>query len=226
LNPEIGFVKKILTLVRFSKRPAKFILSRMWTNKIGEIMDFSRSLYGYFILVSLLFILSIMAGYLYASHFVGDAVSFLEDATQIFEWITTLDPISIMFIVFANNAVKSLLALIFGLGFGLIPLLFVASNGFIIGILINVSAAARGLLFIGAAILPHGIIEVPMILLSAAIGLRLGHEVVSLLKGDKVDIAYEFKRSVRFYLRWIMPLLLLAAAIESFITPAIILVVS
>ncbi len=189
-------------------------------------MGFLRSLYGYFILVSLLFILSIMAGYFYASHFAGDAVSFLEEAIEIFEWITTLDPISVMFIIFLNNAVKSFLALIFGLGFGLIPLLFVASNGFIIGILINVSLAARGLLFIGAAILPHGLIEVPMVLLSAAIGLRLGREVISSLKGDKVDISYEFKKSVRFYLRWIMPLLLLAAAIESFITPVIILVVS
>ncbi|RLG28599.1 stage II sporulation protein M [Methanosarcinales archaeon] len=206
----------------------------MWTNDrgmvfnqfIGEIMGFLRSLYGYFILVSLLFILSIMAGYFYASHFAGDAVSFLEEAIEIFEWITTLDPISVMFIIFLNNAVKSFLALIFGLGFGLIPLLFVASNGFIIGILINVSLAARGLLFIGAAILPHGLIEVPMVLLSAAIGLRLGREVISSLKGDKVDISYEFKKSVRFYLRWIMPLLLLAAAIESFITPVIILVVS
>ena len=189
-------------------------------------MGFLRSLYGYFIFVSILFILSIMTGYIYASHCAVDAVSFLEEATEIFEWITTLDPISIMLIVFLNNAIKSFLALVFGLGFGLIPLLFVASNGFIIGILINISAATRGLLFIGAAILPHGIIEVPMVLLSAAIGLRLGHRVISSIRGGKVDITYEFKRSVKFYLWWIMPLLLLAAAIESFITPAIILVIS
>ncbi len=191
-----------------------------------EMTGFLRSLYGYFIFVSILFLLSTMAGYTYASHHPSDALSFLKETTEIFEWITTLNPILVMLIVFLNNAIKSLLTLVSGLGFGLIPLLFVASNGFIIGILLKISLATHGLLFIGAAILPHGVIEVPMVLLSAAIGLRLGREAISSIRGSEVEITYEFKRSVRFYLRWIMPLLFFAAAIESFITPAIILVVS
>ncbi len=72
-----------------------------------------------------------------------------------------------------------------------------------------------------AAILPHGVIELPMVLLSAALGTRIG--VAALLrmigKISTEEILSEMKRSVSFYFRWILPLLFVAAVIETFVTP-------
>ena len=69
------------------------------------------------------------------------------------------------------------------------------------------------------ALLPHGIIELPMVFLAAGIGLRLGHQVLTALTGKPTEIKREFKDGIRFYFRWIMPLLFVAAVIETFITP-------
>jgi stage II sporulation protein M len=195
------------------------------SNGFFHTSKYVKTLEGYFYVMLLLFAASLTAGYVYTQYYPEEAAASLEHMKGIFEWIKTLNPLVITLIIFANNVLKSLIALLLGLGFGIIPLLFVISNGFIIGILVALAGSTRGLLFVAAALLPHGVIEVPMILLSAAIGLRLGHAVFSTLRKEKVDIIYEFKRGVVFYLRWIMPLLLLSAVVESFITPIFISVV-
>ncbi len=188
-------------------------------------MQYVRTLRNYFLTIIVIFIISLAAGYCYPLYFPAEATASLEDISRMFEWITTLHPVLIMLAIFANNVLKSFAALLLGLGFGIIPVLFVASNGFIVGLVVNLSSKTEGLLFIAAAIVPHGIIEIPMILLSAAIGLRLGYLMFSVIKGETIDIKYEVRKSVMFYLRWIMPLLFLSALIECFITPLVILVV-
>lgn len=64
------------------------------------------------------------------------------------------------------------------------------------------------------AIVPHGIFELPAFLLSAAIGLRLGREVLK-RKGER-HLKKELWNGLRMYLILILPLLLIAALIESF----------
>ncbi|RZB29314.1 MAG: stage II sporulation protein M [Candidatus Argoarchaeum ethanivorans] len=188
-------------------------------------MQYLRTLGSYFLAIIVIFIISLAAGYCYPFYFPEEATASFEDIGGMFEWITALHPVLLMLAIFANNALKSFAALLLGLGFGIIPVLFVASNGFIVGLVVNLSSKTEGLLFTVAAITPHGIIEIPMILLSAAIGLRLGCLMFSVIKGKTADIKYEVKKSVTFYLHWIMPLLFLSALIECFITPLVILVV-
>jgi stage II sporulation protein M len=90
-----------------------------------------------------------------------------------------------------------------------------------VGVIVYLVARERGLLFILLGLLPHGILELPMVFLSAAIGLRLGHQAFSALIGRPTQIKREFKEGLMFYFRWILPLLLVAAIIETFITPLI-----
>ena len=84
-------------------------------------------------------------------------------------------------------------------------------------------ARTSGPVYVAAAILPHGIIELPMILLSAALGTRLGMMTFSRIKKEvsNEDILSELKRSISFYFRWILPLLFIAAVIETLITPIV-----
>ncbi len=184
-------------------------------------MEYLFSLKKYIFIVVDIFILSLIIGLIisvknpelsrnYYSMFQGE-----------FGWIKTLNPISIMLVIFANNAFKSFLSLVLGVGLGVIPVLFVAANGVIIGMLANTIAKQNGTLFVIAALVPHGIIEVPMVLISAGIGLRLGYKMYPSLTGLKTDINKELREGIGFYVRFVLPLLFVAAIIETFVTPVI-----
>lgn len=138
-----------------------------------------------------------------------------------FGWITQLGPFERMLAIFKNNAINSLLALVLGIGFGFVPFFLAAVNGLFLGMVAEVFSTQKGILFVLAAILPHGIIELPMVLLSAAIGLRLGYEMYQFLKGERTNLKQEFKQGLWFYLVRIAPLLFVAAVIESYVTPVI-----
>jgi stage II sporulation protein M len=113
-----------------------------------------------------------------------------------------------------------------GLGLGLLPLMVVTSNGFLLGIVGYGAIQKEGWLYLAAGILPHGIIELPVVLVSIAIGFRLGHLLILSMLREKADFSGEIKIAVHFLIHWITPLLFLAAAIETFITPVVISVVA
>jgi stage II sporulation protein M len=112
--------------------------------------------------------------------------------------------------------------MLLGLGLGIVPMIVATTNGFLLGIVGYSAVEQKGWLYLAAGILPHGIIELPVVLLSIAIGLRLGHMLALSLLKESSDLSGEMRVAIHFLLRWIMPLLLLAAAIETFITPFII----
>ncbi len=186
-----------------------------------EDIEYIYSLRKYLITVAAIFILSLMTGLLVSIKNPEFSENYLEMFKQSFGWIKTLPPLAVMLLIFLNNAFKSLLALVLGLGLGIIPFLFVAGNGIIIGILGDTISRQHGTVFVVAALLPHGIIEIPMILISAGIGLRLGHVMYFSLIGMKAEIKQEMMQGARFYARIIVPMLFVAAMVETFVTPLI-----
>ncbi len=172
--------------------------------------------------VVVLFVLSGIAGYFYTALNPASSDIALEGLEDLIELIMNMTPIEILLFIFFNNAIKSLMAFVLGLGFGLIPLLFVISNGYILGVVTYLESQENGFTYIFLGILPHGIIELPMILISAAMGLRMGINVLNAMAGNDVDIKGEFKQGISVFFRFIAPMLLLAAGIETFITPVVI----
>lgn len=172
--------------------------------------------------VVVLFVLSGIAGYFYTALNPASSDIALEGLEELVELIMNMTPIEIMLFIFFNNAIKSLMAFVLGLGFGLIPLLFVISNGYILGVVVYLESHENGFTYILLGILPHGVIELPMVLISAAMGLRMGFNVLNAMAGNYVDIKGEFKQAISVFFRFIMPMLLLAAGIETFITPVVI----
>jgi stage II sporulation protein M len=188
--------------------------------------NYFRSIQPQLVVVVLLFVLSTVAGYVYSSMNPESAEQLMEEAGGLVDIIKDMSPIGIMLFIFFNNAVKSLFAILLGAGFGLLPILFVTFNGYMIGVVSYVVSREYGFAYVLSAILPHGIIELPMILISAAIGFRIGYETYCSVIGREANIRQEFMRGVKFYFRWIMPLLFFAAVIETFITPLVILMIS
>jgi len=184
-------------------------------------IEYIYSLKKYILTMFIVFIFSMIIGLVVSAKNPGLSETYLNNFEDSFSWIKTLNPLLIMFIIFLNNAIKSLFALVLGIGFGIVPILFVAGNGVILTILADVVSKQYSVLFVVAATLPHGIIEVPMVLISSGIGLRLGHVMFLSLKGVQNDIRGELKSGVRFYMRVIVPLLFVASIVETFVTPLI-----
>lgn len=129
-----------------------------------------------------------------------------------------LSPVGLMLGIFANNALKCLLVMVLGLAFGIAPVLFIVANGLILGIVVGVTMRSTSLLYVLVGVVPHGVIELPMVFISAAIGLKLGVDVLKALLGKKESVVDKLVESLLVYIVWIFPLLFLAAFVETFVT--------
>jgi stage II sporulation protein M len=153
------------------------------------------------------------------------AATMIEDL-EMLKWIMEQPTIIIMAIIFLKNLLASAMAVLLGLGLGIVPMLVVVTNGLLLGIVAYNVIQSEGALYLLAGILPHGIIELPVVLISIAIGFRLGHVVALSLARETADLRGETEKAIGFLIWWAAPLLLLAAFIEAFITPLAISVVA
>ena len=184
--------------------------------------EYLYSLRKYVTAITAVFIISMVIGVIASIRNPDFSMNYLESFKDSFGWIVDLDPLAIMMVIFLNNAVKSLMAFVLGIGLGIIPVVFVAGNGMILGMVAEIVFREKGAVFVLAALLPHGIIEIPMILLSAGMGLKLGQSMYLSLRGERTDLKNELKQGFGFFMKWVMPLLFIAAVIETFVTPLIV----
>ncbi|KRE44308.1 stage II sporulation protein M [Paenibacillus sp. Soil522] len=90
--------------------------------------------------------------------------------------------LTMIVIIFLNNAIKSILVIYLGALFGILPFLFLVVNGMLIGYLLKESAELHGggyvMELIVKGLLPHGILEIPAIIIACAYGMRFGVHVL------------------------------------------------
>jgi stage II sporulation protein M len=133
-----------------------------------------------------------------------------------------LPPLQLAGAIFFNNVIKTLLVIVLGTLFGAITVLFLVVNGAALGIVFYLSIQSRGLWPSLLVLLPHGVLELPAVLLGASIGLMLGrHSLNRLLGKAQTSLGTELAQALNFFLAVIIPLLLLAALVEAFVTPAL-----
>ncbi|MFC1802579.1 stage II sporulation protein M [Thermoproteota archaeon] len=113
-----------------------------------------------------------------------------------------------------NNVIASFIFMASGIFLGIPPLMFMAFNGFFLGYISFNAAQVQGLVFVFATILPHGVIEIPTIILSASMGVGLGYQIIhKLMRRDNIQ-KYVIE-SMNVFIKRIVPLLVLAAGIET-----------
>jgi len=176
------------------------------------------SLKGYLGLALVLFFAAALSGFQAAARDPEFSSRWL-DELEMLRWILNLDPVLIMLMIFLKNLVACAIAMLLGLGLGVIPAIVIVSNGILLGVVAENALEEHGQAFLLAGILPHGIVELPVVLACAAMGLRLGHLLALVLIGRDVDLGGESKMALCFLVWWATPLLFIAAAIETFITP-------
>lgn len=132
----------------------------------------------------------------------------------------------LLLIIFINNAVKALGLIFLGILLGLPPVLFIGLNGFILGGLGSALEAVNGWRYVMASFIPHGVIEIPVVLLATALGFTVGMESARWLARKESRVRLRLSDGLKVYLRWILPGLAIAAIIEAFVTPLVIGLVS
>ncbi|ELY91139.1 hypothetical protein C483_10656 [Natrialba hulunbeirensis JCM 10989] len=119
-----------------------------------------------------------------------------------------------------NNSIPFLMAIGGALTLGLLTAFIMVFNGIIVG---NVSAAAAdiaGVDFILAALVPHGIFELPALFLAAGVGFRLLSRFGQRVLGSRDAFftrPYLVRTAVFVLFAWL--LLVLAAFVEAYVTP-------
>jgi uncharacterized membrane protein SpoIIM required for sporulation len=125
--------------------------------------------------------------------------------------------------IFFNN-LKAALVLFFGGFIIAIPTIFlIYFNFLLIGIVLKDSIAGGTVFRFIVSIAPHGIFEIPAIFISCVFGVAVSYQLFRLVfTKEKPDFGAFFIQTCLNFLKIVIPLLIIAALIEVYVTPAII----
>ncbi len=186
------------------------------------MMDYKkylRSLKPFIIFAFSFFIISVLEGYFFAKNYPEKAREIISRFSEMFSPVFDVSSFSLAVIIFVNNSFSLLLSIILGFFFGLVPLLSLFSNGMLLGVFAVIWQERLSLDSFFVGVLPHGLIEIPVLVIGAAIGLKIGFIFLSRLIKKEGEVKKEILSGFIFFGKFLIPLLLLAAFIEAFITP-------
>jgi stage II sporulation protein M len=188
-----------------------------------ERRAYLKRLYPYLKTSLVIFGSGIVIGLMSVTHFPELAGRFESSVVGFVKMFRGLARFELAAAIFLNNALKTLLGILLGSLFGIIPVVFLLANGIALGVVFSLSVQSRGPWLSLLSILPHGILELPAVFLGTSIGLMVGSHVVKRLFGRaETTLGGELVRGLRFFCTVILPLLLIAALVEAFLTSALV----
>jgi stage II sporulation protein M len=120
-----------------------------------------------------------------------------------------------------NNLQACILLFLGGASFGILTIFIMSLNGIVIGAIMELVSKDHTPLFVAAAILPHGIFEIPAFIISGSLGILLAQSLIAEWYGGE-DTAAVAHRFGRLFVMNVLPLVVIAACVEAFITPIVI----
>jgi stage II sporulation protein M len=149
-----------------------------------------------------------------------------EDLMQLFEkevagQITGKATPEIFIRLLTNNLEACVLLFLGGASFGILTIFVLTLNGILIGSILEIVHQDHTIVFVAAAILPHGIFEIPAFIFSASLGILLAQSLIAEWYHGG-DTAGEARGFARLFIVYVIPLVVIAAFVEAFITPIII----
>jgi stage II sporulation protein M len=155
-----------------------------------------------------LFALTFIIGFAYPYFFREEIFSFIRGLMTMFDGKTVTQTI---FMIFFNNLKVSFMAIVLGVAIGIFPLFTSILNGYLLGFVSReaVNVGGIGVLW---QLFPHGIFELPAVILSIGIGLKIGANVFRSEAGKRLK--HNFIEGLRFFIFVLFPLLLVAGIIE------------
>ena len=128
---------------------------------------------------------------------------------------------STVLFLFAKNSLTVFLAFFLSPALLIFPIMILVLNGFMTGFIASVLPIDLAL----KALAPHGIFELPALVLAAAGGLCFGtgviRKIVRRIRGKDYEVTHDFRRGLRLFIISLV-LLFVAAIMETYVTPFIV----
>jgi len=148
---------------------------------------------------------------------------FSEELTALEELARFLAPLPqpiVFIVIFATNVSTLLISFIFSPILCLWPIVVLTLNGWLIAFVSVIIVQEKSLGFLLAGLLPHGIFELPALIIGEAAAFSFGTAaMLALLKKERRNLLLPNLKQNSIYLLIALALLLLAAIIETFVTP-------
>lgn len=124
--------------------------------------------------------------------------------------------------ILVHNASAALIAMVLGMVYGILPIVSVAANGALLGMVVRQASIAAAPMQIALKVVPHGVFELPALMIALAHGLWLGQPGWGQPAGAPVmPFGQRLRCALGRYVRIVLPLLVVAAAIEAFVVARI-----
>jgi len=114
--------------------------------------------------------------------------------------------------IMGNNIFVAFSSLFLGIIFGILPVFGALLNGYVLGFVISRVIEGGGVMVLWK-LFPHGVFEIPALILSLGLGLRLGISIFS--RNPKKGVKYNARNALRVFVFVILPLLIIAGIIET-----------
>lgn len=191
----------------------------------GEFLRYIKDLRYYLLAVIAIYVLFVGLGYLVTMSTPGFSDQVISGYEQKVEPAKNMGPLDMAWFIFTTNTYSSALSMLLGVLLGVAPVFFMMANGMVVGVVVGMVVAKAGflpgILTVLILMLPHGVLELPLTFISSAIGLKFGYEALMALLRKKQTLFVELKRGLLVFVFYVVPLLIVAALIESFVTGAI-----
>lgn len=172
-----------------------------------------RALKSYIIILALIFSAFFITGTVAPAPFRQSGVEALQPIQDEYR---VMEGGKLYFALLVRNVMVSIMIMVSGVLFGIVPVFSMASNGLLLGVVCRQEAEAVGIARVAMKVLPHGIFEIPALLLAASYGLWLGVTFVRRIRGrESTPIRFHIEHAFRRYLVVVFPLLIVAAGIET-----------
>jgi len=139
---------------------------------------------------------------------------------ELAELLASLPQSSVLVIIFIKNVSAVLVSFVFSPILCLTPVMALTVNGWLLGLVAISVVEEQSLGYLLAGLLPHGIFELPALIMGEAVALSFGTAVIlALFKKEKRSLLLPNLRHNLRYLAVALALFLPAAIVETYITP-------
>lgn len=173
---------------------------------------------------AIIFFISFFFGVLFAVLYPALAKESLDELVKTFSFLLKFKPLEMGIFLFLNNSIKIFLFMFLGILFAVPTIFFLILNGWILGYVIGVSFPEIGMSGVFYSVFLHGVFELSGLFLGSAMGIFLGLSLYRETKKKAFKIfpfSFTIKKlflsSVRIFACIILPLLFLAALIETYL---------
>ena len=122
--------------------------------------------------------------------------------------------------IFINNLTAASIIFLGAILFCLPSLISVSMNFMLIGVTLRLFGPEKGPLYFIVSLLPHGIFEIPAIILSLVLSFHTaGLFIRKFILAEDIILSSELKSTALIFIKVVIPLLLVAALVETSVTP-------